>query len=91
MLTGNLFASNGSGADSDPDGPPLAVSAVNGSAGSVDTTITLASGASLTVESDGDFIYNPSNAFDPTPTRVRARRTSRCRTASLTRWRAATR
>jgi len=32
-VAGSLFADNGSGADSDPDGPALAISAVNGSAG----------------------------------------------------------
>jgi Ca2+-binding RTX toxin-like protein len=65
---GNLFASNGSGADADPDGPPLSIAAVNGSAGNVNTTITLASGASLTVNANGTFNYNPGTAFLPTPT-----------------------
>ncbi len=35
IVGGNLFANNGAGADSDPDGPPLSISAVNGSAGNV--------------------------------------------------------
>jgi Ca2+-binding RTX toxin-like protein len=68
IVAGNLFANNGSGVDSDPDGPPLAISAVNGSAGNVNTTILLASGASLTVNSNGTFDYNPNTAFLPTPT-----------------------
>ena len=62
--TGSLFGFNGSGEDTDPDGPALTVSAVNGSAGNVDTTITLASGAKLTVNSDGTYTYDPDGNFD---------------------------
>jgi Ca2+-binding RTX toxin-like protein len=65
---GNLFANNGSGADTDPDGPPLTISAVNGSGANVGTTIVLASGASLTVNANGTFDYDPGTAFLPTPT-----------------------
>ncbi|HTU10131.1 MAG TPA: Ig-like domain-containing protein [Allosphingosinicella sp.] len=68
IIGANLFASNGSGADSDPDGPPLAISAVNGSGGNVGTQIVLASGALLTVNANGTFDYNPNGAFLPTPT-----------------------
>jgi hypothetical protein len=62
--TGSLFADNGSGPDDDPDGPALTVSAVNGSAGNVGTTITLASGAKLTVGSDGSYSYDPNGKFN---------------------------
>jgi Ca2+-binding RTX toxin-like protein len=65
---GNLFANNGAGADSDPDGPPLSVSAVNGAGGNVGTQIVLASGALLTVNANGTFDYNPNGVFLPTPT-----------------------
>ena len=68
IVGGNLFADNGSGADSDPDGPPLTISAVNGSAAAVNNTISLGSGALLTVNSNGTFDYNPNGAFLPTPT-----------------------
>jgi Ca2+-binding RTX toxin-like protein len=68
IVGGNLFANNGSGADSDPDGPPLAISAVNGSAAAVNNTISLGSGALLTVNSNGTFNYDPNGAFLPTPT-----------------------
>jgi Ca2+-binding RTX toxin-like protein len=67
-VSGSLFVDNGSGADSDPDGPPLAISAVNGSGGNVGVQITLASGALLTVNANGTFSYDPNGAFDPTPT-----------------------
>ncbi len=65
---GDLFASNGSGADGDVDGPALAISAVNGSGANVGSQISLASGALLTVNSNGTFDYNPNGAFLPTPT-----------------------
>ena len=67
-MAGNLFADNGSGADTDPDGPPLAISAVNGSGANVGAQITLASGALLTVNANGTFDYDPNGAFLPTPT-----------------------
>ena len=63
---GDLFADNGSGPDSDPDGT-IVVTAVNGSGASVGTQITLASGALLTVNADGTFSYDPNGAFDATP------------------------
>jgi VCBS repeat-containing protein len=59
-VTGNVFANNGSGADGDVDGPPLQVSAVNGSAAAVGQTITLLSGATLRLNADGSFSYDPS-------------------------------
>jgi hypothetical protein len=62
-VTGNLFADNGGGPDSDPDGPPLSVSAVNGG-DNVGSTITLASGAKLTVNSDGSYTYDPDGQLD---------------------------
>ena len=67
VVAGNLFASNGSGPDADPDGPPLTISAVNGGA-NVGSQITLASGALLTVYANGTFNYDTNHAFDPTPT-----------------------
>lgn len=63
VLIGDLFADNGSGADSDPEADPITVSAVNGNAAAVGTTIGLASGAMLTVNADGTFTYDPSGAF----------------------------
>ncbi|HZF96411.1 MAG TPA: Ig-like domain-containing protein, partial [Allosphingosinicella sp.] len=63
-LSGSVFADNGRGADSDPDGPPLAVAAVNGLAANVGQTIQLASGALLRVNADGTFRYDPNGVFD---------------------------
>ncbi len=63
-FAGQLFANNGQGADADPDGDPLAVSAVNGLAGNIGHPITLASGATVVVNPDGRFVYDPNHAFD---------------------------
>ncbi|MEM9273742.1 MAG: cadherin domain-containing protein [Cyanobacteria bacterium P01_F01_bin.143] len=63
--TGNVFDSNGNGADKDPDtSDVLVVSAVNGDSTLVGQQITLASGALLTLYSDGDYEYNPNGQFD---------------------------
>ena len=60
----DVFADNGSGVDSDPDGDTLTVTAVNGVAANVDTEITLPSGALLTLNSDGTFDYDPNGQFE---------------------------
>ena len=62
-LTGNVLAN-----DNDPDGPPMTVSAVNGSAANVGTQIVLTSGALLTINADGTYSYDPNHVFDTTPT-----------------------
>jgi Ca2+-binding RTX toxin-like protein len=62
----NVFADNGSGADSDPDSPLMVVS-VNGDAAAVGQTIVLASGAHLTLNADGTFVYDPHGVFDALP------------------------
>jgi hypothetical protein len=64
VLAGNVFNNNGSGADNDVDGPPLQVSAVNGVSASVGQTITLPSGAKLTLNADGTFSYDPNGAYN---------------------------
>ncbi|MFO1070435.1 MAG: Ig-like domain-containing protein [Geminicoccaceae bacterium] len=55
--TGNLL-----GNDTDPNGDTLAVSAVNGAAGNVGSSFTLASGASVVVEANGNYSYDPLDA-----------------------------
>ncbi|HEX8481468.1 MAG TPA: Ig-like domain-containing protein [Allosphingosinicella sp.] len=61
--TGSLFADNGNGNDSDPDGV-LEISAVEGSSTNVGVTFTLDSGAKLTVNKDGSYVYDPNGRFD---------------------------
>ncbi len=53
---------------SDPDGDSLCVDSVNGVAANVGQTITLASGASLTVQADGTFVYTPTSTYLGTDT-----------------------
>ena len=52
------------GNDTDPEGSALTVAAVNGSAGNVNTQITLPSGALLTVNDDGSYTYDPNGKFE---------------------------
>jgi VCBS repeat-containing protein len=62
--TGSLFDANGPGNDYDPDTPRLSIAAVDGSAANVGRTITLRSGALLTVNEDGTYSYDPNGQFD---------------------------
>lgn len=63
--TGNLFANNGSGADADADGDTITIAEVNGTALTGGTiTLDLASGAKLTVNSDGSYSYDPNGKFN---------------------------
>lgn len=50
--------------DTDPDTDPLTVSTVNGVSANVGSTITLASGALLIMNTDGAFDYDTNGAFD---------------------------
>lgn len=61
VYTGNVFADNGTGEDRDLDGP-IQVTAVNGSTQAVGQTITLRSGATFKVNSDGSFTFDPRGA-----------------------------
>ncbi|RZJ31999.1 MAG: hypothetical protein EON85_02480, partial [Brevundimonas sp.] len=66
VYSGDVFADNGSGADTDVDSA-LTVSAVNGDGAGVGNPVTLASGALLTLNADGTFDYDPNGAFDGAP------------------------
>lgn len=65
VLAGNLFIDNGFGPDQDPDGT-ISVITVNGEE-AVGQTITLDSGARLTVQANGNFRYDPRGAFELVP------------------------
>ncbi len=64
LLNGNVLVANPTTTDSDPDGDPLTVIAVNGNLANVGVQITLASGALLTVNANGTFSYDPNGAFN---------------------------
>ncbi|MEM1073276.1 MAG: Ig-like domain-containing protein, partial [Pseudomonadota bacterium] len=64
ILNGNLLNDNGNGADTDPDFLDLpVVTEVDGQSASIGNTITLASGALLTVNASGTFTYDPNGVF----------------------------
>jgi fibronectin type 3 domain-containing protein len=48
---------------SDPQGETFTVGTVNGSAASVGVPVTLASGATVTVQANGSFVFTPANNF----------------------------
>ena len=50
--------------DSDVDGDTLSVTELNGSAVGIGSTVTLASGAQLTLNADGSLAYDPNGQFE---------------------------
>ncbi|PSJ60564.1 calcium-binding protein [Kumtagia ephedrae] len=66
-VSGDVFADNGSGEDTDTGGGTLVIAEVNGVAADVGAEITLASGALLTLNADGTFSYDPNGKFDHLP------------------------
>ena len=50
--------------DSDPDGPPPSVATINGQPIASGQTITIASGARVTLGADGALTYDPNHKFD---------------------------
>ncbi|MCB1332837.1 MAG: cadherin-like domain-containing protein [Roseivivax sp.] len=67
VLTGNLFADNTAGADSDPDGDSFTIHTVDGQPAVFGVPITLSSGATLVLQANGDFVFDPRGAFDFVP------------------------
>ncbi|MCW5589493.1 MAG: VCBS domain-containing protein [Legionellales bacterium] len=63
IIHGNLFANNGFGVDFDVENHAFKITEVNGVAIGAQTTITLASGAILTISDNGNFTYNTNNQF----------------------------
>lgn len=60
----NVSAPGVLGNDLVGDGGSLTISAVNGDAGTVNNPLTLASGALLTLYSDGSYTYDPNGQFE---------------------------
>ncbi|MEL7075833.1 MAG: SdrD B-like domain-containing protein, partial [Cyanobacteria bacterium J06582_2] len=59
-------ASNGvlqSSLDTDPNSDPLTVVAINGSAEAIGNEIVLPSGALITLNADGSYVYNPNGEY----------------------------
>ena len=64
LTGGNVLAANGGDPDSDPDGDPLEVIAVEGDPSLIGGAFNLDSGALLTLNGDGTFTYDPLDVFD---------------------------
>ncbi|MEA4880059.1 MAG: Ig-like domain-containing protein, partial [Synergistaceae bacterium] len=52
------------GNDTDPDGDALTVSAVNGAAGNIETSVAGSDGGTFTLNGDGSYTFDPGTAFD---------------------------
>lgn len=63
-LSDSVLANNGNGADTDPNGDPLSVVQVNLTSFTPGDPITLPSGALLTMNANGSYVYDPNGAFD---------------------------
>ncbi len=63
-VNGSVLADNGNGADSDPDGDTLSVSAVNGTPGQVGQPVSGANGGTFVIGADGSYQFDPGTAFD---------------------------
>ena len=64
VVNGDLFADNGYGVDSDPDGDIFTVSAVDGNASNVGVQINTISSVPVTINGDGSFTYDPTGVLD---------------------------
>jgi len=64
LLTGNVLIANPDDADISCAGGTLSVVSVNGEGTNVGSGITLDSGAMLTVNQDGSFVYDPNDSFE---------------------------
>ena len=63
-FSGNLFGDNGAGRDTDIDGDAFALTAIDGVVVTDGQTVTLGSGAVVTVFANGDFTYETGDAFN---------------------------
>ncbi|MCA9248137.1 MAG: DNRLRE domain-containing protein, partial [Planctomycetales bacterium] len=62
-LSGNVISDDtGAGFDADPQSDPLAIIAVNGATAAVGQSAVLPSGATLTLQANGSFVYNASTS-----------------------------
>ncbi len=66
-VSGDLFADNGSGTDSDPDGDTITVSQVNGVPANVGQPVAGSTGGTFTVNPNGTFTFDPDADFNNLP------------------------
>ncbi|ASK21432.1 DUF4214 domain-containing protein, partial [Halomonas sp. N3-2A] len=65
LLRGNLLEDNGNGIDQEVDGDDFSITDIDGQEILFDTALVLSSGATLTVQENGDFLYDQRGAFVP--------------------------
>ena len=63
VLAGNVFFNNNNGLDNDPDGDTISL-VLGGDVSAIGSQITLASGALLTLNANGTYLYDPNGSFD---------------------------
>ena len=63
-LSDSVLTNNGNGADTDPNGNPLSVVQVNLTGFTAGSPFALPSGALLTMNANGTYVYDPNGAFD---------------------------
>ncbi len=61
---GNVFADNSNGVDSDADGDPFTVSAVNGATSNVGINVVGSTGGIFLIQSNGVFSFQPNGDYD---------------------------
>lgn len=64
LITGNVLADNGNGADSDPDADPLTVTQINGVTADIGNPVTLTGGGTVTLQGNGDFSFDPNGQYE---------------------------
>ncbi|MCP3955112.1 MAG: hypothetical protein GY697_23265, partial [Desulfobacterales bacterium] len=64
VASGDVFADNGNGVDSDPDGDTFTVSEVNGVPGDVGQPIAGDNGGTFVINNDGSLGFDPGSDFD---------------------------
>ncbi|WP_075995484.1 putative Ig domain-containing protein [Salaquimonas pukyongi] len=62
-ITGSVFADNGNGADSDPDGDTFTVTLVNGDAANVGMAVASSNGGTFTIGATGGYMFEPGSGF----------------------------
>ena len=73
LLSGNLFEDNGNGIDKGADNDVILITGIGGQAVVFDTAMVLTSGATVTVQENGDFLYDQRAAFEPSDDKERFR------------------
>ncbi len=65
IVAGNLLTSdNGNGVDSDPEGDTLTLVEINGATFTPGVPVVLSSGAEVTLQPNGTYVYNPNGQFE---------------------------